>query len=75
MAINVPKKAKSKLGEVPSSEGKDTNNLEIPSPSKMVNMVFTVPFEFRQEYKVFAASKGVSMLDVLKKSFAEYKEI
>ena len=75
MAINIPKKEKSKLGDVPSLEERGTNNLEIPSPSKTVNMVFTVPFEFRQEYKVFAASKGISMLDVLKRSFEEYKGI
>ncbi|WKN46536.1 hypothetical protein [Tunicatimonas pelagia] len=73
MAVNIPKKGKSKLGEAPSVEDKSNNNLETPSPSKMVNMVFTVPFEFRQEYKMFAVSKGISMLDVLKKSFEEYK--
>lgn len=72
MALNVPKKANKKLGEVPSIEEKDSNNLEAPTPSKTVNMVFTVPYEFRQEYKIFAASKGMSMLDVLRKSFEEY---
>lgn len=74
MALNVPKKAKNKLGDAPSLENSNTNNLENPPPSKTVNMVFTVPFEFRQEYKVFAASRGMSMLDVLRKSFEKYKD-
>lgn len=71
MAVNIKKK--SKLGQAPKVE-ESTNNLEAPSPTENVNLVFTVPEEFRREYKMYAVSHGKSMVDILKASFEEYKE-
>lgn len=40
----------------------------------LVALNFTVPPEFRQEYKVTAAELGVSMVEILKESFALFKQ-
>ena len=41
---------------------------------EFIGLNFKVESEFRKEFKIFAAEKGLSMVDLLKESFTQYKE-
>ena len=68
------KKPTSRKGTPPTIE-EASNNLEVKKPQveefKLIN--FRVTASFRNELKIYAATKGISMTDLLYKMFEEYK--
>jgi len=50
-------------------------NLTKPSPEGLRPLNFRVPAAFHQEFKMYAVRHGISMLDLLQRAFAQYKEM
>lgn len=68
-----PKKAKKK-GTPPAKHDPMVKNLEQTPTGELENLSFKVPPEFKKEYRLYAAERGVSMVKVLKESFELYRE-
>lgn len=74
MATKVkPPPAHKTKGEPPPPT-QPSQNLTKPSPGGLKPLNFRVPAGFHQEFKTYAARHGISMLDLLQRSFASYKE-
>ena len=67
--VNIPRKKKKSTLAAPPTE--PSENLANPD---MVNLTFTVPREFRQEYKGYANDLNISMLELLKRTLDLYKK-
>lgn len=68
--VPAPKK---KREAPPQIEGAP-QNLEKTPPLETETLNFKVKDEFKREYKVYAASHGMSMIDLLQKSYQLYKD-
>jgi hypothetical protein len=71
-SVKAPPVRKTK-GE-PPPHTKPSANLAKPVPQGLRPLNFRVPAAFHQEFKVYAASHGMSMLELLQKAFERYKE-
>lgn len=71
-SVKAPPARKTK-GE-PPPQTKASQNLTKPVPQGLRPLNFRVPAAFHQEFKVYAATHGMSMLDLLQKAFERYKE-
>jgi hypothetical protein len=69
---NVPKPKSSKGAPPPVT--KTIGNLEKPEPTGLAALNFKVPPELKHEYKLYAATKGISMLQLLREGFEVVKE-
>ncbi len=63
-----------RFGTPPKIEDPKILNLSKASSSKIVTFSFSIPAEFKKEYKLYATRKDVKMKDILIKSFEEYRE-
>jgi hypothetical protein len=75
-APSKPPKKSNRLGTAPTLESATTtvdNNTTKPANSDLVPLNFKVDGEFRRELKSFAAAHDMSMVDVIKESFALFK--
>ncbi|PZD70408.1 hypothetical protein C1752_13134 [Acaryochloris thomasi RCC1774] len=76
-----PKRSKGK-GEPPISTVKgdpptatDTrSNLGKPEPGKIIDMNFKVPAEFKRDFKIAAATHGMTQKDLLMEIFHEWSQ-
>ena len=68
-----PKKAK-KIGAPPAKDAPMVRNLAQPAEGELHNLSFKLSPEFKKEYKLYAAERGMTMLEVLKESFKLYRE-
>lgn len=73
MATNA-KPPKKRKGAPPKAEQPLKNNLEKPAADELIGLHFKVPPEFRQQYRIYAAEKNMSLVEVLKQSFDVYRE-
>ncbi len=72
------------MAEIPSPPGRgtkgappssiETDNLDTPDNSALVPMNFKVAREFRIDFKTYASQLGISMKELLERSFQEYKQ-
>ena len=58
----------------PPSVGDTARNLSRPEAGQLKPLNFKVPPEFHREFKTFAASHGLAMVDVLREGFEMLKE-
>ena len=58
----------------PPPQNRPSQNLTKPNPEKVAHLNFRVPAGFHQEFKTYAASHGVSMVDLLEHAFRHYNE-
>ncbi len=66
-------KTNKKLGSPPTKDESRVQNLKKAGSNEPVPLNFYVPGEFRRDYKVYAAEKEMSMVEILKRSFELYK--
>ncbi len=68
------KKPTSRKGLPPTIE-EASNNLEVSRPEEVLlkALNFKVATDFKTEFKTYASSRGISMVDLLYKMFDEYK--
>lgn len=60
--------------EAPPPLQETPQNLDKPPPLATETLNFKVTAEFRREYKVYAASRGMTMIELLEESYQLYKE-
>ena len=63
-----------RFGIPPKIEDPKITNLSKASSHKNVGFSFSVSPEFKREFKLYAARKDLTMIDVLIKAFEEYKQ-
>jgi hypothetical protein len=73
VATKVPAAPK-RQREAPPSLEETPQNLEKTPPQDTETLNFKVASEFKREYKVYAASRGMTMIDLLEQSYQIYKE-
>ena len=66
--------APKKQREAPPPLEETPQNLEKTPPLAAETLNFKVTADFRREYKVYAASRSMTMIDLLEQSFKIYKE-
>lgn len=71
--IEPPNKKKKGKGE-PPPENRPSANLKKSNPGELKPMNFSVPAEFRKEYKRFAVDNDMTMVELLSTSFSYYKD-
>ena len=71
MATNIPKKTRKGTPPAPA-ETKDT--LSRPEPGATVALNFRVTAEFKRDFKVTAAMKGITQSQLLQDAFREWME-
>ncbi len=72
--IHKPKQGKKgKLSMPPSKLAPKITNLSKKSSVECVTLNLRVPAEFRREVKLYATSKDMSIVDVMKSAFQAYK--
>jgi len=64
--------APNRKGEAPSS-GAVVHNLKRPQVGELKPLNFKVDPDFHREFKTYAASQGITMLELLKEGFALVK--
>ena len=70
-----PGKKPSRLGSAPKVKSNTVgNNTQKAGNSDLVPLNFKVDAEFKRDIKSFAAAHDMSMVDVIKFSFEEYKK-
>lgn len=71
MATSVPAPQRTTKGEPPArSETRD--NVQKPELARMVALNFRVPSEFKRNFKIAAATYGMSQSELLQQAFAEW---
>jgi hypothetical protein len=68
----IPPPKRSTKGAPPSTD-ETLNNLEIPDTGDLAPMNFKVEPAFKKEYKIYASRLGISMKELLDRSFREYQ--
>ena len=58
----------------PPASAEIMNNLSMPETNDLVPLNFKVAREFRIEFKTYASRLGISMKELLERSFQEYKQ-
>jgi len=66
--------APKKQREAPPQLEETPHNLEKPPPLATETLNFKVTAEFKREYKVYAASRSMTMIDLLEQSYRIYQE-
>lgn len=67
--IRVPPPPSRKAKEAPPSRGQTHGNLDKPSLSDKENLNFKVSAEFKREVKTYAASQGITLIELLEEGF------
>ena len=73
MATIPPPKRHSSKGHPPTSD-EAGNTLDLPDTGDLAPLNFKVEAAFRREFKIYAARLGISMKELLDRSFREYQE-
>ncbi len=63
-----PPRKRSDKGEPPQPEQMRAN-LDTPQSHELANLNFKVPAEFKRDFKIAAAHKGISQVDLLQEVF------
>jgi hypothetical protein len=71
-ATKVP--APRKQREAPPPIEERPQNLDKAPPLETETLNFKVESEFKREYKVYAAGRGMTMIELLQQSYQLYKE-
>jgi hypothetical protein len=58
----------------PPARSETRNNLVKPEPGQTVALNFRVPAEFKKDFKIAAASHGVTQSELLQQAFREWRE-
>jgi hypothetical protein len=49
-------------------------NLDKPEPGKTENLNFKVPAEFKKDFRIAAAQKGISLVELLQETFRYWSQ-
>ncbi|WP_068819870.1 hypothetical protein [Phormidesmis priestleyi] len=63
-----PPRKPSDKGEPPKLE-QNRSNLDTPQLGELANLNFKVPAEFKRDFKIAAAQKGITQVDLLQEIF------
>jgi hypothetical protein len=74
MTVTKVPPAPRKQREAPPPLEETRQNLEKTPPLTTETLNFKVMAEFKREYKVYAAGRGMTMIDLLEQSYRLYKE-
>ncbi len=58
----------------PPKPGQTRANLDTPPPSELANLNFKVPADFKRDFKIAAAQKGISQVELLQQVFAFWSQ-
>lgn len=67
-----PRRVESK-GEPPAPSA-TRHNLHKPEPGSVVALNFRVPADFKRDFKIAAATHGITQSDLLQQAFSQWKE-
>jgi hypothetical protein len=70
---SIPAPKKSTKGTPPGA-GQTVGNLDKHESGKMVALNFTVPADFRKAFKGYAVDHDITMLELLRRAFLEYRD-
>ena len=68
-----PPRKKSHKGEPPTNQ-ETKANLNKPEPGELANLNFKVPATFKRDFKIAAATYGMSQVELLKEIFEFWSE-
>jgi hypothetical protein len=68
-----PPPRKPSKGEPPAAD-ETKSNLDKPEPGSLVDLNFKVPFEFRKNFKIAAATQGMNQTELLQEIFRFWSE-
>lgn len=68
-----PPPKKSSKGEPPKSN-QTRSNLTKPEPAKLVDLNFKVSAEFKKDFKIAAATQGITQKDLLQEVFEHWTQ-
>lgn len=63
-----PSRKRPDKGEPPKPE-QTRANLDTPQPNELANLNFKVPAEFKRDFKIAAAHKGITQVELLQEIF------
>jgi len=66
------KEKKNRYGAPPKVEAPKILNFSKEASNKTITFSFTVPTEFKREYRLYASRKDLKLVEVFIKSFEEY---
>jgi len=72
MATNIPPPRKSSSKGEPPAKTETKENLSTPNLGKIVPLNFRVPAEFKKDFKIAAASHGITQSVLLQRAFDEW---
>lgn len=70
----IPAPRRSTKGTPPTAE-ESPRNLDIPDSGDLAPLNFKVEPAFRREFKTYASTLGISMKELLDRSFREYQRL
>ena len=73
MASVPPPKRQGSKGQ-PPAPSEAGNSLDLLDTGELVPLNFKVEAVFRREFKIYAARAGISLRELLERSFREYQE-
>ena len=74
MATTVKRPPARKTKGEPPAAGRASQNLTKPVPGEIRPLNMRVPSAFHQEFKLYAVTHGISMVDLIQRAFQLYKE-
>ena len=73
MSTNIPlAPIKNKKGEPPKIN-ETRGNLTKPSANRLVALNFKIPAEFKKDFKITAATQGITQSELLQQAFQSWK--
>jgi hypothetical protein len=74
MATKLPTPPKGKSKGAPPSKNSIKNNIDKPEPSTIVALNFRVSADFKKDFKIAAATAGITQSELLQKTFRFWEE-
>lgn len=68
-----PPRRQTNKGEPPKSV-ETRSNLETPQADELANLNFKVPAEFKRDFKIAAAQRGITQVELLQEVFAFWSQ-
>lgn len=72
--VKVPPPPSRKSKEAPPTREQTHGNLDKPSSGEKENLNFKVSAEFKREVKTYAASQGITLIELLEEGYRLVKE-
>jgi hypothetical protein len=73
MSAKIPMKSRSNRKSEATPKNKAKSNLDKQLSNKIVALNFRVPAEFKKNFKIAAATQGITQSELLQQAFDEWK--